>query len=111
MLFAKVNTSNLIQFPYSWTNLVEENPSSSYDNRFTLVEWYQQTEEGTSTGNLIVPVEELERPTFDLSIQNIIKHTLPTLVEGSWNIGWTITNKTQQEVEAYSVFITQVDHT
>lgn len=65
MQYAKVNNNTLLEYPYTMVDLHKENPSSSYDNRFSLPEWYSQTEKAVNTGNKIVEVFVEDAPEID----------------------------------------------
>ena len=100
MLYAKVKDSAVLVFPYSEVNLKSENPNSNYDNRFTLAEWYAQTEDAQSNMSCLVEVLEQSAPTINLLTQNLQQHTLPTLVDSNWVLSWTVTNKSEEEILA-----------
>ena len=104
MQYAKVNNTTLLEYPYTIVNLYKENPSSSYDGRFSLPEWYSQTEQAANTGNEIVEVFVVEKaPEIDYATQNIHQNLTPSFnqTENKWVFDWTVTAKTAEEISAY----------
>jgi hypothetical protein len=100
--YAKINSGSLLEFPYTWASLRQQNPNSEFDDRFTLEEWYSQTKEAGDTGNTIVAVQESEQPETDFSNYNLIKLQEPTLVNGSWVLTWTQVEKSAEEKAQFS---------
>lgn len=70
--------------------LMRENPSSSYDGRFSLPDWYALTQESTATGNEIVEVRVLGEPEHDSDLYYPVQKTTPTLENGEWVLGWNL---------------------
>ena len=103
MQYAKVNNNTLLEYPYTMVDLHKENSSSSYDNRFSLPEWYSQTEEAVNTGNKIVEVFVEDAPEIDYASQNIWQDLVPSFNENkdNWVFSWTVTDKTAEEISAY----------
>ena len=100
--YAKINSSSLLEFPYTWVSLKQENPTSEFDDRFTLEEWYAQTKEAIDTGNTIVIVQEPNQPQTDFNNYSLIKFQEPALVNGTWVLGWTQVEKSAEEKAQFS---------
>lgn len=111
MLFAKIKNNSIVQFPYGWDTLFTENPNSTYDNRFSLAEWYAQTELAITEEDSVVEVTEEPAPEFDAATHNLSKQANPTLVDDVWVLGWNVTAKTPEEIALYQARLTQADHT
>lgn len=92
-MFAKTNNTTLIKYPYTFADLREENPHSRYDGRFTLPEWYAQTDDATSTGATVVEVVIADQPEYDTATHYLIQKTTPELIDGVWTIGWDIVER------------------
>lgn len=92
-MYVKVNNTNLIKCPYTFADLREENPYSRYDGRFTLPEWYAQTDEGMSSGNTVAVVKTAEPPDHDADTQYVEQKSLPELHNGEWVLGWSIIDR------------------
>ena len=104
ILYAKVNQNSLVKFPYSWEDLRAENPNTEYDNRYSLPEWYAQTEQAASTGNTVVEVSaSYVSPTYDPLTQKSIETNIPSFYNGDWVFLSTIVEKTQAEIDADAI--------
>lgn len=104
-MYAKVNNTELISYPYTWEDIKNDNPFSNYDNRFNLIEWYSKTTEAEENDFSIVEVVILDIPIFDIQTQNIERFTNPILVNGVWSLDCHIIEKTEEEVVAYEEFV------
>jgi hypothetical protein len=92
-MYAKTHNTDLIKYPYTVTNLQEENPYSNYDSRFTLPEWYAQTEEAFNTGYVVNDVVRATEPDYTSDTHYLSEKTNPELVEGVWVLGWNIVER------------------
>lgn len=97
MYYAKVKDDQLLKFPYNWGDLSAENPYTSYDSRFDLAGWYEQTEEGVSTGNKVVKVYLQESPEID-NMHKIKYDDQPVLEDGNWVLKYTVVEKSEDEI-------------
>lgn len=43
-----------------------------------------------------------DEPSYDAKTQNTVQNSMPTLVDGSWTLGWTVQDKTADEITAYN---------
>lgn len=93
MTYAKTHDITLIKHPYTFTDLREENPYTRYDGRFTLSEWYAQTDDASATGATVVEVVIADQPEYDTATHYLIQQTTPTLIDGVWTIGWDIVER------------------
>lgn len=92
-MHVKAHTTNLIKYPYTFTELREENPHSRYDGRFTLPEWYSQTEDAAATGAAVVEVAIADQPEYDSTTHYLRQKANPELIDGVWTIGWDIVER------------------
>ena len=102
MTYAKVLNGGVIDFPYTWEILKTENPHSTFDDRFSLPEWYAQTQNCTETGSSIVEVSTLAMPVVDVALFNMEPPSTPELVDGSWVLRWKVIDKTAEEKAAFA---------
>lgn len=102
MTYAKVSNGNVVSFPYSWETLKTENPYSVFDDRFSLPEWYAQTEICAQTSSFIVEVSTLSRPVVDAALFNIEPPSTPEFVDGAWVLRWQVLEKTAEEKAAFA---------
>lgn len=104
ILYAKVNQNSLVKFPYSWEDLRAENSNTEYDNRYSLPEWYAQTEQAASTGNTVVEVfASYVSPAYDSLTQKSVETNIPSFYNGDWVFLSTIVEKTQAEIDADAI--------
>ena len=99
MEYVKTHLTTIVKFPYTFNNLQEENPSTNYDNRFTLPEWYAQTEDAITNNYTVEIVTEDSIPTIDPNTQMLEIMTVPINVAGNWTIGWNIIEKTAEQIQ------------
>ena len=93
MNYIKVsNINELLKYPYTWNDLYEENPFTIYDDRFTLAEWYEQTEEGNFSGNKILEVAIQDSSTVDHSKFTVTYDSTPVFENDQWILKFTITD-------------------
>lgn len=93
MAYAKINGVSLVKYPYTKSDLRQENPYSRYDSRYTLPEWYAMTDEGLTSGNQVVEVKTAEQPEYDATTHDITQKPVPELVDGEWVLGWDIVER------------------
>lgn len=92
-MFAKITGTDLLEFRYTFADLREENPYTRYDGRFTLSEWYAQTEDAAATGATVVEVVIADQPEYDTATHYLTQQTTPALINGVWTIGWDIVER------------------
>jgi hypothetical protein len=96
-MFAKVQGLTVVKFPFTFLDLKEENPYTNFDNRFSLIEWYEQTENATIENSKLVFVLVEEPPIFNFNAEQIFKQTVPTFTNGNWVLGWDVVEMTELE--------------
>jgi hypothetical protein len=87
---AKIKAETLLKYPYTFSDLRDENPHTRYDNRFSLSEWYARTEDASVTGASVVEVVFANEPEHDKTTHRLIPKDNPELIDGIWVIGWEI---------------------
>ena len=100
-MYAKIQGTNLIEYPYTWNNLYEENPYTHFGSASNLISTFATTEASVS-GYKIVEVAISSQPSYNVATQNYTQNSSPTLENGEWVLGWTITNKTEDEINSYN---------
>lgn len=100
-VYAEVNGTTLIKFPYTIGSLMEDNPYTNYGPDPDLKTIFPQTETAIQNGHMLVPVTYSLKPTFDPEIENCIQNSQPILVNNNWVLDWTITAKTSEEKQSY----------
>lgn len=102
MLYAKINSKNeIIVFPYNSENLKQENPYTSFGAEKDLIELYSTTEDAVNNNYSLVEVIEENRPGENTNYKNVTKNELPSLIDGVWYLKYTVTDKSQEEIDAF----------
>lgn len=96
-MYAKVNKGDVIIYPYTIDNLLEENPYTNYDSRFNVAEWYAQTKEYEESENEVVVVNR-KTYSFDQTIEKVVYDTQPSLEDGDWVLNGSIVPRTPEEI-------------
>jgi hypothetical protein len=97
MFYAKVKDNQLVIYPYGFSQLQADNPYTNFGGNGDIEYWFPLTEQATKYGCNLASVNELPIPQYDATKQNCVKNTAPTLVNGTWTLGWTVTNFTPEE--------------
>ena len=91
-MYVKVSNGAVEQYPYTLGNLRRDNPNTSFPKTPSdemLADWS------------VYPVTIADVPSVNDRTQKAIQDTSPTLVDGSWTLGWTVESKTTEEVQAH----------
>lgn len=107
MSYAEVKGDVVIHYPYTFSTLQAENPYTNFGDNQNFTYWFPLTDAATVEGNLLVSVRQLPAPTYDPYMQNCNPNNNPHPVDGEWVDGWTISEKTPEEQEAYKESIRQ----
>lgn len=98
MSYVKTSDNNeVIKFPYHISDLKHDNPNTSFPK--------EPSNELLSSFNMY-PVTVEDVPEYDIKLQNLSQDDVPTLVGGSWSLGWQIEEKTSSEMETYTNRVT-----
>lgn len=98
-MYAEINGDKLITWPYDHDTLCRANPYTAFPKDKTLLEMYSGTENSLA-GNTLVKVVEQPQPAFNAKTQSVSLDSQPTLTNGEWVLGWTISALTQQQQDA-----------
>jgi hypothetical protein len=98
-MFAEIKDGTLVTWPYNYDTLCRANPNTAFNNNLTLLEMYSG-KEANLAGNVLVKVVEQPQPTFDAKTQSITLDLKPTLNNGEWQLGWTVSTLTQAQRDA-----------
>lgn len=100
-IYAEVNGSTLLQYPFNFYTLQKDNPYTNYGNNYDFLYWYPLTSAATEYGNSLVEVIQLPPPEHNPYTQNINPAETPIFVDGNWVVEWIVTEKTPQEKIEY----------
>jgi hypothetical protein len=98
--YAEVQNATLIKYPYLFSDLQADNPSTNYGDNYDVAYWFPMTETAIENNYTLVLVNELPQPTFNSATQNCALQTTPFLSDGEWVIDWIVTDKTPEEIAA-----------
>jgi hypothetical protein len=98
-MYAEVQGSTLIRFPYTHGSLMEENPFTNYGNDPDLPSIFPATDTAVQNGYSLVEVTVQPEPAIDMRTQRLERQA-PSLNDGVWSIGWTVIQKTADEMSA-----------
>ena len=91
-MYVKTTNGNVDTYPYNVGQLRRDNPNTSFPKKVPdemLAEWG------------VYPVTVEDQPTYVERTQTVSQEATPTGSGSSWTIGWTVTDKTQEEVQEY----------
>ena len=91
-MLVKVTNGNVDTYPYSVGQLRRDNPNTSFPKQIPseMLESYG-----------VYTVVYTDMPSIDARTQKTEQEAAPTLVDGSWTVGWTTTDKTAEEIQQY----------
>lgn len=91
-MYVKTTSGSVDTYPYSVGQLRRDNPNTSFPKQIPseMLESYG-----------VYTVVYTDMPSIDARTQKTEQEATPTLVDGSWTVGWTTTDKTAEEVQQY----------
>lgn len=100
-VYAEVKGDQLIRFPYTQGSLMEENPFTNYGPDPDLAAVFPQTTTAIENGYSLAPVTYESEPQYDRSTHVCSQNAEPTLMDGVWTLGWTVSEMTPEQKQAY----------
>ena len=92
-MYVKITNGSVDTYPYSVAKLRLDNPNTSFPKSISdesLADWG------------VYPVNILDAPDYAESTQAITENTEPVLNSGVWELGWTISSKSSDEIAEYN---------
>ena len=92
MTYIKIVNDNVDTYPYSVEQLRRDNPKTSFPRSISnqaLAEWG------------VIPVNPAPAPSYDVRTQRLKQNTAPHTEGGEWFIGWSVVDKTSEEIQSY----------
>ena len=91
-MYVKITSGSVDTFPYSVGQLRRDNPNTSFPKQIPseMLESYG-----------VYSVVYTDMPSIDDRTQKTEQEATPTLVDGSWTVGWTTTDKTAEETQEW----------
>lgn len=101
-MFAKIKADVCEVFPYTESNLRQENPYTNYGNNTDFVSIFPTTEAATLHGYSLVEVMIDPPPAFDRKTQTAVQLDPAKAADGTWRISWEVRPLTQAEQDSIS---------
>jgi hypothetical protein len=91
-MYVKITNGTVDTYPYNVGQLRRDNPNTSFPKQIPseMLESYG-----------VYTVVYTDMPSIDNRIQKTEQEATPTLVDGSWTVGWTTADKTAEEIQQY----------
>ena len=99
-VWAEVQGSTVIAFPYTLGSLMAENPFTNFGNDPDLAAVFPSTETAMTNGYTLAGVRYLDEPQHDKCTQTAAQNALPHLEGAEWVLGWTVSAKSADEISA-----------
>jgi hypothetical protein len=99
--YAEVQGTTLILYPYLFSTLQEQNPSTNFGDNYDVAYWFPQTQTAIENNYSLAPVTILPQPGYDPSTEICVQDINPTLLAGVWTLGWTVTTMTPEQKDDY----------
>jgi hypothetical protein len=96
-MYAKIKDNTLIQYPYGFSELQADNPSSNFGS-YSVWDIFPQTDAALVDGFTLVEVSADMAPSYDQRTQNVTRLTQPILRDGVWVLTWVIEEKTAEQL-------------
>ena len=94
-MYAKLNGTNLVTYPYGWSEFIADNPYTAYSANTDFVKLFPDTDVGKQ-GFSLVEVVQVAQPEISHE-QNLTEET-PVLVNGVWTQVWNVSQKNSDEL-------------
>ena len=100
-VYAEVQGSTLIQYPYTLQSLMDENPYTNFGPDPDIAAIFPETNTAITMGYILQPVVFLPKPAYDPATQICTQNNQPTLESNIWTLGWTIAQMTPEQQAAW----------
>jgi hypothetical protein len=99
-MFAKIKNGVCEGFPYTETDLKNDNPYTNYGNSIDVASIFPMTEAATVHGYTLVDVVFDPYPPIDTHTQRLVELPPKEAADGTWHVGWDVIPLTQTEQDA-----------
>ena len=87
-----IKLTNGIPTEYTIGRLRRDNPNTSFPKIIS---------EARLAFYNVYPVVEADEPSYDERTQTVHRNADPTLIDGVWTYGWTVSDKSAEEIQDY----------
>ena len=91
-MYVKITNGSVETYPYSVGQLRRDNPNVSFP---------KQISEDVLESYGVFPVNVVSEPSFDNRTQTLSQNDQPYHENNQWNIGWTVKDKTSNQIAQY----------
>lgn len=95
-MYAKILNNEAVKYPFSMTQLLEENPYTNYGPISNFIELYSLTDTAKSEGSFLVEVLSSPKPTCNEFVENIV-YGMPVKQNNIWVETWTTKSLSVEE--------------
>ena len=99
--YAEVKGSTLIKYPYLFSDLQADNPSTNYGDNYDVAYWFPLTNTAIDNGYTLAPVVDVPAPTYDANTEICTQNANPEFIDGVWFLGWTVSVMTPEQKAAH----------
>jgi hypothetical protein len=100
-VYAEVQGSTLIQYPYTLGSLMAENPYTDFGFNPDIAAIFPQTTTAITKGYTLHPVTFAAQPIYDPATQSCVQNSYPTLINNVWTLEWTVSQMTPDQETAW----------
>lgn len=97
--YCEVHGTTLIRPRYTLGTLMEDNPFTNYEPLVDIAAEYPATQRAIETGNTLEPITYAAEPARPNGMV-VTLNDAPTLLDGVWTWGWTVSPMTPEQVAA-----------
>ena len=97
-MYVKITNGNVDTYPYNVGRLRRDNPNTSFPKRIS---------DGTLAAWGVYPVEVKSPPNYNDRTQRLVENTQPHMENGNWCLGWSVSDKTVDEVQTYDAQVAE----
>lgn len=98
IFYGKEKDGVMVKFPYTYHDLVAENPNTNFGSNYNFYELFPETE-AYQQGYKVIEIQSGEEPAFNPAYQRL-ELGQPELVDGEWKVFFVPVNFSDEEREA-----------
>lgn len=88
-MYVKTNNGSVEIFPYTIGQFRSDNSNTSFPKNIPI---------SMLNSHGVYSVHQLDQPSFDSATQKLVSDSEPTLIDGEWCIGYSVVDRTAEEI-------------